>query len=138
MQARDVMTLNVISVSEESPIHEIVRLLLKFRISAVPVVDSGRKVVGMISESDLLRPEGVNRTGTQRRWWLETVFAGQTLRYEQAHGRTAAGQFLQSRARVRGIAKTAGADPLGALPEVGELGALVVILGRKMSAHGAV
>jgi CBS domain-containing protein len=47
MQARDVMTVNVISVSEESPIHEIVRLLLKFRISAVPVVDSGRKVVGM-------------------------------------------------------------------------------------------
>ena len=58
MQARDVMTVNVISVSEESPIHEIVRLLLKFRISAVPVVDSGRKVVGMISESDLLRPRG--------------------------------------------------------------------------------
>jgi CBS-domain-containing membrane protein len=96
MQARDVMTVNVISVSEESPIHEIVRLLLKFRISAVPVVDSGRKVVGMISESDLLRPEGANRTGTQRRWWLETVFAGQTLRYEQAHGRTAGEVMTQS------------------------------------------
>jgi CBS-domain-containing membrane protein len=96
MQARDVMTVNVISVSEESPIHEIVRLLLKFQISAVPVVDSGRKVVGMISESDLLRPEGANRTGTQRRWWLETVFAGQTLRYEQAHGRTAGEVMTQN------------------------------------------
>ena len=67
MQARDVMTVNVISVSEDSPIHEIVRLLLKYRISAVPVVDRGRKVVGIISESDLLRPEGANRAGTQRR-----------------------------------------------------------------------
>jgi CBS-domain-containing membrane protein len=89
MQAKDVMTVNVISVSEDSPIHEVVRLLLKYRISALPVIDGARKVKGIISESDLLRPEGANRSGTQRAWWLQTVFAGQRLHYEQAHGRTA-------------------------------------------------
>jgi CBS-domain-containing membrane protein len=66
-----------------------VRLLLQYRISAVPVIDGARKVVGMLSESDLLRPEGANRAGTQRPWWLQTVFAGQKLDYEMAHGRTA-------------------------------------------------
>jgi CBS domain-containing protein len=89
MLAKDVMTENVISVSEESPIHEVVGLLLKYRISAVPVVDGARKVVGIISEGDLLRPEGTSRTATQRPWWLEAVSAGQTVSYEKAHGRTA-------------------------------------------------
>ena len=78
MQAKDIMTVNVISVSEDAPVHEVVGLLLKYRISAVPVVDSARKVVGIVSEGDLLRPEGASRAGTRRPWWLEAVFTGQT------------------------------------------------------------
>jgi CBS domain-containing protein len=89
MQAKDIMTVNVISVSEDSSVHEVVGLLLKYRISAVPVVDSAQKVVGIVSEGDLLRPEGASRAGTKRPWWLEAVFAGQTVAYEKAHGRTA-------------------------------------------------
>ena len=54
MQAKDIMTINVISVSEESPVHEIVSLLLKYRISAVPVIDTARKVVGIVSRANLL------------------------------------------------------------------------------------
>jgi CBS domain-containing protein len=89
MLAKDVMTENVISVLEDSPIHEVVGLLLKYRISAVPVIDGARKVVGIISEGDLLRPEGSRHAATQRSWWLEAVSAGQTVSYEKAHGRTA-------------------------------------------------
>src|SRR3974377_1407018 len=89
MQAKDIMTVNVISVSEDTPIHEVVRLLLKYRISAVPVVDGARKVVGIVSEGDLLRPEGARGAGPKRPWWLEAVFAGQTVAYEKAHGCTA-------------------------------------------------
>jgi CBS domain-containing protein len=89
MQAKDIMTANVISVSEDSPVHDVVGLLLKYRISAVPVVDGERKVVGIVSEGDLLGPEGASRAGIKRPWWLEAVFAGQTVAYEKAHGRTA-------------------------------------------------
>ena len=89
MRAKDIMTVNVISVSEDSPVHEVVRLLLKYRISAVPVVDGARKVVGIVSEGDLLRPEGVRSAGTRRPWWLESVFSGQAVAYEKARGRTA-------------------------------------------------
>ena len=89
MQARDIMTVNVISVSEDSLVHEIVGLLLKNRISAVPVIDSARKVVGIVSEGDLLRPEAASRAGTRRPWWLEAVSVGQPVDYEKAHGRTA-------------------------------------------------
>jgi CBS-domain-containing membrane protein len=66
-----------------------VGLLLKHRISALPVVDSARKVVGIVSEGDLLRPEGTSRAGTRRPWWLEAVFAGQPVAYEKVQGRTA-------------------------------------------------
>ena len=66
MQAKDVMTVNVISVSENTPIHEVVGLLLRYRISAVPVVDSARKVIGIVSEGDLLRHEGSSSGGMRR------------------------------------------------------------------------
>ena len=89
MRAKDIMTVNVISVSEDTPVHEIMRLLLKYRISAVPFVDSMRKVVGIVSEGDLLRGEGTSQPRSQHPWWLEAVFVGQTVVYDKAHGRRA-------------------------------------------------
>lgn len=87
MQARDIMTVNVISVTEDTPVHEVVSLLLQHRISAVPVVDQGRKVIGIVSEGDLLRPEGDTRSRIERPWWLEAVFAGKTVEFDKSHGR---------------------------------------------------
>lgn len=51
---RDVMAHTVYSVTEETPFKEIVDILARHRISAVPVVDAGERVVGIVSESDLL------------------------------------------------------------------------------------
>ncbi len=55
MQARDVMTTDVVTVQPETPIRQIAALLLEKRISAVPVVDATGAVVGMVSEGDLIR-----------------------------------------------------------------------------------
>jgi CBS domain-containing protein len=90
MQAKDVMTAKVVSVSTDTPVHELVRLLLRHRISAVPVVDDAGKVVGIVSEGDLLRPEGAHRRGARRSWWLEAILAGRAVGYDKADGRTAA------------------------------------------------
>jgi len=86
VQAKDIMTVNVISVSEDTAVHEIVSLLLKYRISAVPVIDGGRRVVGIVSEGDLLRGEGTSQTRVHHPWWLEAVFVGQTVAYDKARG----------------------------------------------------
>ncbi len=51
---KDVMTENVISVTDTTPYKEIVQLLAQHAVSAVPVVDSARKVIGVVSEADLL------------------------------------------------------------------------------------
>jgi CBS domain-containing protein len=87
MQAKDVMTTPVISVSEQTRVHDVVRLLLEHRISAVPVVDADQRVLGMVSEGDLLRAPGQAR-GRQV-WWLTVLMLGGTLDYERIHGSTA-------------------------------------------------
>jgi CBS domain-containing protein len=50
----DVMTTDVATVSEETPYREIVDILADRRVAAVPVVDEAGRVLGVVSETDLL------------------------------------------------------------------------------------
>lgn len=56
MQAIDVMTTNVVTATPETSIHDIARAMLENRISAVPIVDQDQRVLGIVSEGDLMRP----------------------------------------------------------------------------------
>jgi CBS-domain-containing membrane protein len=90
VKAKDIMTTAVISVRPETDVREIARLLLDCRISAVPVVADGGKLIGIVSEGDLMRrPE----TGSERipSWWLD-MFASpedSAWEYVKTHGRRA-------------------------------------------------
>jgi CBS domain-containing protein len=55
MNASDVMVSHVITVKPNAPLQEVARILLTNRISGAPVVDDSGKLVGIISEGDLLR-----------------------------------------------------------------------------------
>jgi CBS domain-containing protein len=61
-KVQDVMTREVVAVGESTPFKEIVDLLARNRISAVPVLDESEHVAGVVSEADLLLkqewPEG--------------------------------------------------------------------------------
>jgi len=72
MLAKDVMTTKVITVLEDTPVEEVVRTLLMRRISAVPVVDAGDRLVGMVSEGDLVHrvDSGVHEGYS---WWLSDM-----------------------------------------------------------------
>jgi CBS domain-containing protein len=78
MQARDVMTTDVAFVKPDTPIRKIAELLLERKISAVPVVDAGGAVVGMVSEGDLLRSNAADRE-KRREWWLALLAEGEPL-----------------------------------------------------------
>ena len=54
VRASDVMTRHVVSVTEETPLEEVVDLFEKFRIKRVPVLRDG-KLVGIVSRADLLQ-----------------------------------------------------------------------------------
>ncbi len=54
MTACDIMVAAVVSVSPEAPLSEVVDTMSESRVSGVPVVDGDRKVLGVISEKDIL------------------------------------------------------------------------------------
>jgi CBS domain-containing protein len=68
----DVMTSEVLTVDENATVPAVAKLLAERGISAVPVVDKENRVIGMVSEGDLLHRA---ETGTERRgsWWLEMM-----------------------------------------------------------------
>ena len=72
MQVRDVMTQDVISVMTKDTVLKAARMMLQNRISGLPVVDAGGRLVGMITEGDFLR-RGEIGTERQRPKWLEIL-----------------------------------------------------------------
>jgi CBS domain-containing protein len=92
------MTTNVVTVSPDTSVQEVAKILSDQGISGVPVVDADNRVLGIVSEGDLLhrietgterRPE--RRTGRRRSWWLDTIGRDEELArdYVKSHGRTA-------------------------------------------------
>ena len=93
MRAMDVMTSEVITVDENASVQAVAKLLAEYGISAVPVVDKENRVIGMVSEGDLLHRA---ETGTERRrsWWLEMMASTNQL----------AGEYLKSHSgRVKDV-----------------------------------
>jgi len=78
MQARDVMVSPVITVGKHTTVREVANILLKNRISAVPVVDNADKVVGIVTEGDLMHRA---EAGTERAysWWLHFLTDDATI-----------------------------------------------------------
>ena len=52
--AKDVMKTEIISVSPETTVKEVARLMIENKISAFPVVNKYNEIVGVISENDLI------------------------------------------------------------------------------------
>ncbi|AGL00698.1 CBS-domain-containing membrane protein [Desulfoscipio gibsoniae DSM 7213] len=61
-KAGDIMTTDVITVNTHDDLEKVARLLLEHRISGLPVVDDGGKLVGVVSEADLVFQEKPVRT----------------------------------------------------------------------------
>jgi CBS domain-containing protein len=72
MRAKDLMTKDVITVRADTAIKDVAQILLSHRISAVPVTDENERLIGIVSEGDLLRR---TETGTERpsSWWLDLI-----------------------------------------------------------------
>ncbi|HRD76563.1 MAG TPA: CBS domain-containing protein [Hyphomicrobiaceae bacterium] len=87
MKARDVMSKTVVTVTPDTTIGDVARLMSEKRISGMPVVTADGKVVGVISESDLLHRSELG-TEKQRNWWLRVFAEPDRLarEYAKAHG----------------------------------------------------
>jgi CBS domain-containing protein len=56
-QVRDVMTANPMTVTPPTPLKDVVGILVRGRIGAVPVLTPQGRVAGLVAETDLLRKE---------------------------------------------------------------------------------
>jgi len=54
LEAKDIMTRNVVSVRRDTPVEEALELLLANRISGMPVVEKDMTLVGIVTEKDFL------------------------------------------------------------------------------------
>jgi CBS domain-containing protein len=65
-RVRDVMRADPVTVSRWTPAKEIAKLMSEQRVSAVPVVAGAGRLLGVVSEADLLRSRQDQR---KARWW---------------------------------------------------------------------
>jgi CBS domain-containing protein len=87
MKAQEIMTRDVITVRSDTLVRDIAALMVEKHISGIPVLTDNGKLIGMVSQSDLLHRAEV---GTERKhkWWFR-VFADSSAlarEYAKAHG----------------------------------------------------
>jgi CBS domain-containing protein/mannitol/fructose-specific phosphotransferase system IIA component (Ntr-type) len=68
LTVRDIMSVRPFRVFPDTPVQELVELMARHGLSAVPVVNDKREVLGMVTERDLLRHlhPRISRTGAPR------------------------------------------------------------------------
>jgi CBS domain-containing protein len=88
MRAVDVMVREVVTIHPDTDVAEAVKLLGEHDVSALPVVGADGKLVGMLSEADLIHRVEIG-TETHRPWWLESLTGASTLAAEfaKSHGK---------------------------------------------------
>jgi CBS domain-containing protein len=132
-----VMTRSVITVTPETPISEVARLLVDHAISGLPVVDADGRVVGVVSEGDVLVREAGHPAPSRRplaRFFRPDRNAKATRDKLAA---ATAGQLMTSPARtiepyraLRTAAEIMTSSKVNRLPVVDEAGRLLGIVTR--------
>ncbi len=130
MQASDVMSTPVISVTEDTSVAEVARLLLRHGISAVPVLGTSGRLLGIVSEGDLVRRV---ESGTEREpsWWLR-LFGDSEERvrdYAKTHGRRVADVMTRE---VTTVSEDASLPEIAALLERGRIKRVPVMRGGEV------
>jgi CBS-domain-containing membrane protein len=131
MRAADVMTSEVITLGEDASVQEAAKLMAEHGISAVPVIDRESRVVGMVSEGDLLHRA---ETGTERRrsWWLEMVASTNQLAGEYVKSHSGKVKDVMTRDVVSVTEETPVAD-IAVLLETNRIKRVPVLRGDKLA-----
>lgn len=116
MDAASVMTRFVVTASPDATMAELAKTLSQHAISGVPIADKDGKLLGMVSEGDLMR-QFTHSSEKRRAWWLHVLAEGDDL----------APEFLeyvrldQRRARDMMQTKLVTASETTTLPQIAEL-----------------
>ncbi|MEV6103493.1 CBS domain-containing protein [Streptomyces sp. NPDC051940] len=138
----DVMTIDVVRVQYGTPFKEVAQKLIRHRISGLPVVDDDEKVIGVISETDLMMRQagqGEQEAAPYESWRSRLAGWRRLSRGQRhkAHARTA-GQLMSTPAvtvpageTIASAARTMALHGIERLPVVDEEDRLVGIVTRR-------
>lgn len=128
-----VMTREVVTVTPETPYKEIVQLLAEHKISGVPVVDAEDRVLGVISEADLLTKKEFH--DGPRGLWSRLTRRGRLARRKAAA--TVAGDLMSAppvtvrpETTIVAAARVMDSHRIKRLPVVDEAGRIIGVVSR--------
>jgi len=140
MEVREVMTTEVVVARPETSLPELVELMVTRNVTGLPVVDSERRVVGVVTEADLLARQAYTDEEPPRRLLalVAELLRGSTDQWaEKASGLTA-GEIMTTPARtlagwrsLRSAATVMLRHGVKRLPIVDRDGRLVGIVSRR-------
>ena len=130
---RDVMTKNVIKIREDADFNEVATLLSEHRISGLPVVDGQDRVMGMITEADVLAMAGMKKGHVFKD--IITHILGEPLSGQKESKRlrdvmTSPAITTGPESDIREIALTLDEKRIKRLPVVDEQGRLIGVISR--------
>jgi CBS domain-containing protein len=127
----DVMSETVAAIGREAAFKEIVRMMQDWKVSALPVLEGEGRVVGVVSEADLLPKEEFRDSDpdryTQLRRLSDLAKAGAATAEELM---TSPALTVQADATLAQAARTMARAKVKRLPVVDELGVLQGIVSR--------
>ncbi len=94
MRAHEIMSRHVVTIGADAPAMDAVKTMLSHHISGLPVVDSGGKLIGILSEADFIRRAEIGTEKRRGRWLSLLAGADRTaVDFTRQHGRTV-GQIM--------------------------------------------
>jgi len=124
----EVMTYNVVAVRKEAEFKEIVSVMHRRRVSAFPVLDDSDRVIGVVSEADLLPREAYPARPTRRDVRRRVPAKATAMTAEELM--TSPAVTIAPQATVTDAARLMHTRKVKRLPVVDEDGRLVGIVSR--------
>ena len=89
MKAGDIMTAGAATIGAEASVADAARMMVQLHVSGIPVVETDGKMIGMVTERDLLRRAELGTEKQRPRWFNLWVMPGDDADdYVHAHGRS--------------------------------------------------
>ena len=126
----DVMTRNVVAVRRDAQFKDIVRVMRARRFSAFPVLDDDDRVIGVVSEDDLLVRQAVTGPGAGPRFLLRHSDRAKASGLTAAELMTTPAITIRADAAVAEAARTMHSRHVKRLPVVTADGRLAGVVSR--------
>jgi len=130
MQVKDIMSADVITITPDTAVRDIVATLLEHHISGLPVVDWG-KLVGMVGEGELVHRHEIGTEGERPKSWWERMLGSESgsAIYVRSHG-VRAGDIMNP--EMTSVAADDSLSKVASIFEAREVRRLPVLQGEQL------